>query len=222
VNGPENLLIIYPEAGLAQNSLLLQTYTTSSLLTRLHAVPCRKDYFSTFFSSVSAFTSSSRCKRSKPSNARDCRRFALRLHGATHLSLADMQLLCKRSGVWTPARDQSLFNAFYICSSCQMTGRPHTIRKISTSYFSRTFNSHIQVDFFYVEDLDPLPILQIRDTSTSGIPFPVGYLHRPLHVVSKLLAIWTLPAATSNYTGSNSMDLYLNAVEILNLIMLLS
>jgi hypothetical protein len=111
MTGPEILLIISPEAGLALNSLFLQTYKTSSLRTRLHVVPCRKDYFSTFFSSVCAFTSSSRCKRSKPSNARDCRRFALRLHSATHLSLADMQILCKRSGVWTPALDQSLSNA---------------------------------------------------------------------------------------------------------------
>jgi hypothetical protein len=47
-----------------------------------------------------------------------------------------------------------------------MTGRPHTIRKISTSNLSRTFNSDIQVDFFYVEELDPRPILHIRDTST--------------------------------------------------------
>jgi hypothetical protein len=45
VNGPENLLIISPEAGLAQNSLFLQTYTTYSLQTRLHVVPCRKEYF---------------------------------------------------------------------------------------------------------------------------------------------------------------------------------
>jgi hypothetical protein len=45
VNGPENLLIISPEAGLAQNSIFIQTYTTSSLRTRLHVVPCRKDYF---------------------------------------------------------------------------------------------------------------------------------------------------------------------------------
>ena len=166
MNDPENLLIISPKAGLAPNTLFLQTYTTTSLRTRLHVVPCRKDFFSAFFSSVSAFTSSSHCTRSKPSNARDCRRFALRLHGATHLSLADMQTLCKRSGVWTPALDQSLSNAVSICPSCQMTGRPHAIRKISTSNLSRTFNSHIQVDFFYVEELDPRPILHIRDTST--------------------------------------------------------
>ena len=132
----------------------------------MHVVPCRKDFFSAFFSSVSAFTSSSHCTRSKPSNARDCRRFSLRLHCATHLSLADMQTLCKRSGFWTPALGQSLYNAVCFCTSCQMTGTPHAIRKISTSNLSRTFNSHIQVNLFYVEELEPRPILHIRDTST--------------------------------------------------------
>ena len=210
VNGPENLLIISPKAGLAPNTLFLQTYTTTSLRTRLHVVPCRKDFFSAFFSSVSAFTSSSHCTRSKPSNARDCRRFALRLHGATHLSLPDMQTLCKRSGVWTPALDQSLSNAVSICPSCQMTGRPHAIRKISTSNLSRTFNSHIQVDFFYVEELDPRPILHIRDTSTG------------------FSACCVQASRDINLTGCNnklhwitSMDLLPNAVEIPNLIMLL-
>jgi hypothetical protein len=77
-----------------------------------------------------------------------------------------MQILCKRSGVWTPALNQSLSNAVSICPSCEMTGRPHTIRKISTSNMTRTLNSHTQVDFFYVEELDRRPILHIRDTST--------------------------------------------------------
>jgi hypothetical protein len=99
-------------------------------------------------------------------NARGCLNFAFRLHGATHLSLADMRLLCKRSGVWTPGLDQALSNAVSICHSCQMTGRPHPCRKVSTSNISRSFNTHVQVDFFYIEDLDSSPILHIRDTSS--------------------------------------------------------
>jgi hypothetical protein len=76
-----------------------------------------------------------------------------------------MQTLRKHSDVSNPL-DKSLSNAVSISRSCQMTGRPHIIRKISTSNFSRTFNSHIQVDFFYVEELFPRPILHIRDIST--------------------------------------------------------
>jgi hypothetical protein len=166
IDGPKNLVIITPASGLATSPLVLQTYTTASLRTHLHVIPCRQDHLSTFFSSVSAFTRSPHSTRSKPSNARDCRRFALRLHSATHLSLGDMQTICKRSGVWNPILDQCLANAVSICQSCQMTGRPHASRKVSTSNISRSFNSHIQVDFFYIEDLDPRLILHIRDAST--------------------------------------------------------
>lgn len=99
IDGPKHLLIITEKAGLSTTPLILQTYTTASLRTHLHVIPCRTDQMCTFFQSVSSFTASAYSHRSKPSNARDCRQFALRLHGATHLSLADMRTLCKRSGV---------------------------------------------------------------------------------------------------------------------------
>jgi hypothetical protein len=38
--------------------------------------------------------------------------------------------------------------------------------KLSTTNISRSFNTHIQVDFFDIEDLDPSPILHIHDTSS--------------------------------------------------------
>jgi hypothetical protein len=132
----------------------------------LHVIPGRTDHLHTFFQSVSSFKTSAYSHRSKPSNSRDCRNFAFRMHGATHLSFADMRLLCKRSGVWTPGLDQALYNAVSICHSCQLTGRPHPCRKVSTTNFSRSFNTHVQVDFFYVDDLDSSPILHIRDTSS--------------------------------------------------------
>jgi hypothetical protein len=166
IDGPKHLLIITEKAGLSTTPLILQTYTTDTLRTRLHVIPCRTDHMCTFFQSVSSFTASTYSHRSKPSNARDCRQFAFRLHGATHLSLADMRTLCKRSGVWTPGLDQALSNAVSICQSCQLTGRPHPSRKVSTTNLSRTFNTHVQVDFFYIEDLDPSPILHIRDTAS--------------------------------------------------------
>jgi hypothetical protein len=166
IKGPENLLKITPAAGLSKSDLVLQTYTTGNLRTHLFVVPSRKDILPTFFSSVSSFTSSALSLRSKPSNARDFKRFAYRLHGATHLSLKDMETLCKRSQVWTTGLQQSLRNAISSCESCARTGRPKISRKVSPSAVSRSFNSHVQVDFFYIEDLDPRPILHIRDAST--------------------------------------------------------
>jgi hypothetical protein len=150
IYGPKHLLIITEKAGLSPTPLVLQTYTTDSLRTRLHVIPCRTDPLHAFFQSVLSFTESAYSHRSKPSNARDFRNFAFRLHGATHLSLADMRLLCKRSGVWTPGLDQALSNAVSICHSCQMTGRPHPCRKVSTTNISRSFNTHVQVNFFYI------------------------------------------------------------------------
>jgi hypothetical protein len=38
--------------------------------------------------------------------------------------------------------------------------------KSVSDQYSRSFNTHVQVDFFYIEDLDPGPILHIRDTSS--------------------------------------------------------
>jgi hypothetical protein len=109
------------------------------------------------------FTAKAYSHRSKPSNSRDCSQFALRLHGATHLSLADRRTLCK---LWTPGLEQAFPNAVSICQSSKLTGRPHPSRKVSTTNLLRTFNTHVQVDFFYIEDLDPSPILHIRDTAS--------------------------------------------------------
>jgi hypothetical protein len=85
IGGPKHLLIITEKAGLSPTSLLLQTYTTDSLRTRLHVIPFRTDHLHNFLQSVSSFTTSAYSHRSKTSNARDCRNFAFRLHGATHL-----------------------------------------------------------------------------------------------------------------------------------------
>jgi hypothetical protein len=166
IDGPKRLLIIKEKAVLSKTQLILQTYTTDYLRTHLHVIPCRNDQMCIFFQSVSSFTASTYSHWSKSSNARDCHQFALRFHGATHLLLADMPTLCKRSGVWTPGLEQSLPNAVSICQSCQLTGRHHPIRKVSTTNLLRTFNTHVQVDFFYIEDLDPSPILHIRDTAS--------------------------------------------------------
>jgi hypothetical protein len=166
IDGSKHLLIIPKKAGLSKTPLILQTYTTDSFRTHLHVIPFRTDQISTFFQSVSSFTASAYSHRSKPSNKRDCRQFAFRLHGATHIALADMRTLCKRSGVWKPGLEQALSNSVSICQSCQLTGRTHPSRKMSTTNLSRTFNTHVQVDFFYIEDLDPSPILHIRDTAS--------------------------------------------------------
>jgi hypothetical protein len=168
IKGPENLLVITQASKLSKDpcNLFMPTYTTSSLRTYLHVVPCRQDHMATYFSSISSFTSSSFSSRINSSNSRDCKRFALRLHGATHLSLADMEVLCKRSKVWTPNMQQCLRNAVSSCVSCQMSGRRKPMKKVSFSNTFREFNTHVQLDFFYIEDLNPSPVLHIRDAAT--------------------------------------------------------
>jgi hypothetical protein len=168
VNGPQNLLIIGPESNLTTEPyhLTMQTYTTSSLRTYLHLIPCRTDQMTTFFSSVSSFLTSSLSTLVKVSNARDSKRLALRLHGATHLSLQYMETLCKRSKAWTPILQQCLANSVSSCVGCQMSGRPKPMKKVSLSNVFREFNTHVQVDFFFIEDIAPNPILHIRDAAT--------------------------------------------------------
>jgi hypothetical protein len=166
--GPEKLLVI-PEAAKQTKdpcNLVMFTYTTSSLRTHLHVVPCRQDHMATYFSSISEFTASSLLGRINTSNFRDCKRFALRLHGATPLSMADMEVLCKRGQVRTPSLQQCLRNAFSSCVSCKMSGRPKPMRKVSFSNIFREFNTHAQLDLFYIEDLNPSPILHVRGAAT--------------------------------------------------------
>ncbi len=158
INGPENLLKITPDAGLSKSDPVLQNYTTGNLRTHLFFVPSRKGILLTFFSSVSSFTSSALSQRSKPSNERDFKRSAFRLHGATHLSLQDMEILCNRPQGWKSSLQNGLRNAISSCESRARTGRPNISRKVSPSAVSSSFNSHVHVDFFYIEDLDPRPI----------------------------------------------------------------
>jgi hypothetical protein len=147
IDGPNHLLINTEKAGLSKTPLILQTYTTDSLRTHLHVFPSRTDQICTLFQSVSSFTASAYSYQSKPSNARYCLQFSLSLHGATHLSLADMRTIFQRSGVWTPGLEQALSNAVSICQSCQLTGRTHPNRKVSTTNLSSTSNTHVQVEF---------------------------------------------------------------------------
>jgi hypothetical protein len=77
-----------------------------------------------------------------------------------------MATLRKRSKVWTPVLQQALKNARHSCHSCVLTGRPAFTKKISTSNLSRSFSTHAQLDFFLIEDMDPRPILHVRDTFT--------------------------------------------------------
>jgi hypothetical protein len=58
IDGPKHLLIITENAGLSKTPLIIQTYTTDSLRTHLHVIPCRTDQICTLFQSVSSFTAS--------------------------------------------------------------------------------------------------------------------------------------------------------------------
>ncbi len=52
------------------------------------------------------------------------------------------------------------------CISCKTTGRPRNAKKISFDKLLRTFNDHVQVDFFFIQEIGGDPILHARDEAT--------------------------------------------------------
>ncbi len=52
------------------------------------------------------------------------------------------------------------------CTSCKPTGRPHNAKKLSFDKLLRTCNDHVQVDFFFIQEIGGDPILHARDKAT--------------------------------------------------------
>jgi len=175
--GPENLLVIPPGVqGISRKELSFTTYcepTSSSdpeaVRTYLFVVPSKTSSFKSYFSAQRSFASRSKkgtVVDTRFSNGKIARRFANKLHGYSHLHLDDMIKLCQRGGVLTPILRQALKSAFDKCTSCKSTGRPVDSRKISFGRIKVNFNSHVQVDFFFVSELGNEPILHMTDVHT--------------------------------------------------------
>ena len=168
--GSENLLVIPKNVGdIKNNELLFATVHTyvdgEPSRTYLHVVPCHSEQLSSYFSSLSSFTSSLKDNRYR--QGKEAHKFAIRFHMYTHLCPDDMSLVCKRAGILSPVLHQSLVKAFNKCTICKTTGRPRPSRKVSFSRLVSSFNHRLQVDYFYVKDLGKNSILHICDTHTS-------------------------------------------------------
>ena len=121
--------------------------------------------------------------------AKTAKAFATRLHVYTHMTVANMEELCKKAGILTPVLRQALQASYNKCLSCKTNGRPLATRKISFNKFLRTFNENVHVDFFWIKDLTSLPILHVKDSSTGYITAVIAS-SKDQEVAAKLFAVY--------------------------------
>ena len=178
VLGEKNLLVIPPNVlRNAKTRVFLPTYTLGSkdsLRTLLHVVSSQVSKFSSFFSTLST---------SRPAkligypieqisffgtqgSAKHEKWFASKLHVYSHFRPKDMIELCRRAKILTPTLKKELQDAFANCTSCLQSGRPLNSRKFSLSRVLSSFNDHLQIDFFFIQELGNLPILCMVDVAT--------------------------------------------------------
>ncbi len=167
----KEVLSIPPNVGnLASVQLTLPIYNVEIegiVRTFLMVVPSQQKSFSGFFSSVKSFYASfASLDKSKFNEGRYCKWFASKLHLFTHFSLPDMLLICQQAKVLTPSLRQALAMATQKCTSCKTTGRPSNAKKVSLDKLLRAFNDHVQVDFFFIQEIGGDPILHARDKAT--------------------------------------------------------
>jgi len=164
----QNLIIIPPNTeSLSDKELTLPTYHSEGNRTRLMVIPSNMGCLNSYFNSVKSLQSTEECAgESKFSNGKFCKWFAFKFHAFTHFTLPDMVHICKTANVLTPVLRQALQLAIEKCTSCKSTNRPLNSKKISFDKLLRTFNDHVQLDFFFIKELTQLPILHIRDKAT--------------------------------------------------------
>jgi hypothetical protein len=102
-----------------------------------------------------------------PSSTRaQAERLASRLHSYSHIAVDDLEKMCQRAGVWSQQLSHYLKLAAASCESCRRKARPQIARKISLSRFSRILYTHVQFDVFFMDLVDPFPVLHDVDTAT--------------------------------------------------------
>jgi hypothetical protein len=159
VDGPEGLIEFTADNG---QHVVTPTYH-DGVRTRLAVVPMRIDKIRQTEEARSTFLST---VPSPPSTRAQAERLASRLHSSSHLAVDDLEKMCRRAGVWSQQLSHYLKLAAASCESCLRTVRPQIARKISLSRVSREFNTHVQVDVFYMDFVDPRPVLHAIDTAT--------------------------------------------------------
>ena len=197
--GPENLLVIPPGVrALSSREVSLQTYSESistvdsdAVRTYLLVVPAKTSSLQTFTSSIRTFFTRKKDDptfKKKFSEGRAAKRLAIKLHGYTHLPLSDMITICTRGGVMNPILKQALERVIHKCTSCSQTGRPLNSRKVSFGKILAQFNEHVQLDFFWIDELGSLPIFHMVDKHT-GFSVTVLSNSRDMEEISKLFEL---------------------------------
>ena len=168
--GPKNI-IETPPGVLSNGRHILQTYSepvgpkkSNAMRTYLLVLPVKMGQFKTFLSNS---LDSEDTVQPNPTEKQKAKRFAVKLHSFSHLSVEDMKTICNRAGVLTREIEAALAEAFEKCTSCKQTGRPLNSRSVSLGKVLAEFNSHVQIDFLYVTEIGPKPILHVIDTHSS-------------------------------------------------------
>jgi len=166
----QDILTIPPYVGnLSNERISIPTYSEpislnirDGMRTYLSIIPSKIRSFKSFLATRSSFITSFQMN-----DLQLAKNFAAKLHGFTHLPFKDMVTLCNRGGILTKTLKAQLKIAADSCSSCLSTGRPSKSRKVSFGRLLSSFNTHAQLDFLYVTELTPNPILHIVDQHTA-------------------------------------------------------
>ncbi len=141
------------------------TYPLRRNRTHILVVPSQETSMQCYSSTVRSLLAS--VNRSiEPANfsvGRYCKWFAYKLHAVTHYQLPDMLYICKKAGILTPPLCQALKDLLDKRTICKTTGRPLNSKKVSFDKILREFNDHVQLDFFFIEELGGGPILHARN-----------------------------------------------------------
>ena len=201
VLGEKNLLVIPPHVlNDTQSRVYLPIYAhgpKGSLRTFLNVVPSQISNFASFLSLssnvYSKMPSGGAEEHFSPSNSyrsqKRAKWFASKLHAYSHFRPKDMIEICRRAKILTPMLCKELQEAFEKCASCLQTGRPLHSRKVSFSRVLASFNDHVQIDFFFIQELGNLPILCMVDVST-GFASTVLMSSRDLDQTARFVEVY--------------------------------
>ena len=181
---------------LSSSDHFLHTYSepvgprgTKGFRTYLSVVPSKVDHFRSYLSFCS-FTTAHESLKAKFNTEEGFKRFATKLHTYSHLRVEYMRELCKRAGVYSKKLDYAPKLAVEKCSSSKGTGLPMINRSIALDKVLSSFNTHAQLDFFYMPEMGRLPILHLVDTN-SGFSATAIVSSRDIDVAAKAIEkIW--------------------------------
>lgn len=159
--GTKDHLVIPPNVNnLSDTETILETYTdgeADSKRTYIFVFPSKTKALRSYFGLMKSLKSSQSTDdqlKKRLTDGKVAKRFAMKLHGISHLPLTYMEEICRRAEVLTPQVKKSLESVVQKCSSCKSTGRPNRSRNVSLSKPLNEFNEHVQIDYFFMNEFD--------------------------------------------------------------------